>query len=38
MVSALALNEVPDSESSDLIGRSDFRVTVGDVPSRQVFG
>ena len=35
---ALALNEVPDTESSDLIGHADFRVAVGEQPSSQVFG
>lgn len=39
MVLVLALNEVPDTESSDLIGHSDFRVAVGEKrPSSQVFG
>ena len=38
MVLALALNEVPDTESSDLIGHADFRVAVGEKPSSQVFG
>ena len=36
MVLVLALNEVPDAESSDLIGHADFRVAVGEKPSSQV--
>lgn len=38
MVFVLALNEVADTESSDLTGHSDFRVAVGERPSSQVFG
>lgn len=38
MVLVLALNEVPDTESSDLIGHSDFRVAVGEKPPSQVLG
>lgn len=38
MVFVLGLNEVPDTESSDLIGPGDFRVAVGEKPSSQVFG
>lgn len=34
MVFVLALNEVPDTESSDLIGHGDFRVAVGERPPR----
>lgn len=36
MVLVLALNEVPDTESSDLIGHSDFRVAVGEKLPSQV--
>ena len=32
MVLVLALNEVPDTESRDLIGQSEFRVAVGEKP------
>lgn len=37
MVFVLALNEVPDIESSDLIGHSELRVAVGEKPPGQVF-
>lgn len=38
MVFVLTLNEVPDTESSDLIGPGDFRVAVGEKQRSQVFG